>query len=141
MPVQVISLGYERRDIDELVNILVSYNVRKLLDVREAPISRRKDFCKNVLSEYLKGVGIEYIHILSAGNPHRKDKKDIKRCLQLYAKYLGKNPAVIELVATELNGKSVAVLCYERDHERCHRSVLLDEVRKHGYSIKIVSVD
>ena len=141
MPAQAISLGYERRNIDEFINILVSHKVKKVLDVREAPTSRRKDFRKSALSEYLREFGIDYVHLRLAGNPHRKEKEDIEHCLQLYARYLNKNHNVIELVAAELRGKSVAVLCYEREHKKCHRSVLLAAVCQHSHSIKVITVD
>lgn len=141
MPMQIVSLGYERRSINEVVTILASHNVVKLLDVRELPISRRKGFSKNALSSILENAGIEYCHIRAAGNPHRKEKANIKHCLELYDRYLMDNPTVIETVVAELSKRPVAILCYERDHHNCHRSILLEAIRQHGLSIEVIQTD
>jgi uncharacterized protein (DUF488 family) len=138
MSAKIVSLGYERRSIDEVLNILASHKVVKLLDIRELPLSRRKGFSKNALSAHLEEAGIQYCHIRAAGNPHRKEKDDIKHCLRKYARYLQNNPAIIETIAAELSKKPVAVLCYEREHRNCHRSILLEALRQHGHPIQVI---
>lgn len=139
--VRVLSLGYERRSINELIGILKSYRIKKLLDVRESPHSRRKDFSKNALASSLEAAGIKYVHLRSAGNPHRQEKNDIRRCLRLYRAYLKRKPEVLDIVADEVMEMSTAVLCYERQHESCHRSVLLEAAHHMGHSFEIVEVE
>ena len=137
MPAKIVSLGYERRSIDELVGILSGYGVAKLLDIRELPLSRRKGFSKSTLSVHLEEAGIEYLHLRAAGNPYRKHKASIGRCLQLYTRYLEKNPEIVEALALELSNKPIAVFCYEREHECCHRSILLKALQC-GHSVKVI---
>lgn len=134
----VLSIGYERRSVEELIELLSEHGVERLLDVREAPISRRKGLSKRALTEHLNQAGIEYRHLKVAGNPHRKLKADIEHCLKLYEQHLCENPEVLEQVAAELDFGPVAMLCYEREHRCCHRSVLLDQLKQHGYQVEVV---
>lgn len=135
---QIISIGYEQRSITELIDILKDHHVERLLDVRELPLSRRKGFSKKALSSSLEEAGIEYQHLRAAGNPHRKLKGSIQQCLQLYGSHLEEHPEIIELVGAELSEAPIAMLCYERQHDECHRSVLLDKLNKFGYPIEII---
>lgn len=138
MIAKIISLGYERRSIGELLGILADHKVVKLLDIRELPLSRRKGFSKSTLSAHLQEVGIEYCHIQIAGNPYRKEKDDIQHCLQQYAHYLQENPAVLETIVAEFAEKPIAVFCYEREHKNCHRSILLETLSQHGHLINVI---
>lgn len=138
---KVLSIGYERRSVDELIDILQLHSVAKLIDVRELPLSRRKGFSKSRLSERLNEAGITYSHVRVAGNPHRTDRANIQRCLGLYRDYLLRNPEVVDVVVNEIGGQYVAVLCYEREHEFCHRSVLLAGIEECGYQIEMFQVD
>ena len=137
----VLSVGYERRTIEEFIELLVDHKVVKVLDVREKPASRKPGFSKRSLEEHLERAGIEYLHLRSAGNPFRALKADVERCLQLYESHLCKNPEAVELLAAELEDETVAVLCYERAHECCHRSVLLDALAKRDHNLEVIRVE
>ena len=138
----VLSVGYERRSVDELIELLSGHDVILLLDVREAPFSRRTEFRKNVLAARLSEAGIAYQHLQAAGNPHRKKKVNIRECLSLYENYLRSNPNVVDLVVAQLGSGPVAMLCYERQHADCHRSILLDALTEQAsYKLNVVCVD
>lgn len=137
----VVSLGYERRSLDDLVELLHAHGVGKLLDIRELPLSRRPGFSKRALAAGLEEAGIEYCHLRQAGNPHRKLKADIAHCLSLYRAHLCDNPDVVKTVASELSDGPVAMLCYEREHDCCHRSVLLDALAQHGHPVEVVRLE
>lgn len=137
----VLSVGYERRSIEEFIELLVNHGVVKVVDVREKPASRKPGFSKRSLAEHLESAGIEYLHLRSAGNPFRTLKADIDHCLQLYKSHLCENPEAVEMLAAELENETVAVLCYERDHESCHRSVLLDALARHGHNLEVIRVE
>lgn len=137
----IVSVGYERRSLEDLVAVLLDYGVKKLLDVREAPISRRRGFNKRSLEARLDEAGIAYRHLRIAGNPHRRLKMDIEQCLHLYRGHLCDNPEVVATVAGELVGQAVAFLCYEREHDNCHRSVLLHALAEKGHDFEVVRVE
>lgn len=138
----IVSVGYEGRTPAELVALLHAHDVEKVIDVRELPLSRRKGFSKTPLANTLKAAGISYQHVRAAGNPHRNLKADPAACLAMYAKHLEAHPEVLSVVSTAVNGGRVAFLCFERAHEACHRSRLLDAlsgVRRRRY--KVVRVE
>lgn len=137
----VVSVGYERRTLHQLISILEENRVGKLLDIREAAMSRRREFNKGALVSKLTSAGIEYKHLRSAGNPHRKEKADLERCLKLYRSYLRKNREVLDAVMEELDEAPVAFLCYERHHNNCHRSVLVDMLHETGHEFQVIKIE
>lgn len=134
----IVSVGYEKRSPEDLVSVLRNLKVTKLIDVRELPISRRKGFSKSALIEVLSTAGIEYFHLRVAGNPFRKEKHDVALCLSKYRKHVTENPTVVSAMLEAAGNSTVAVLCFERDHSCCHRSVLLEEVERSGHKLKLV---
>lgn len=139
---QVVSIGYEGRSVPEMLRLLRKHGVRKVIDVRELPLSRRRGFSKSSLSASLAASRIEYTHLRAAGNPHRHLKADPVRCLRLYTSHLANHPEVLDCMASEISGP-VAVLCFERAHHRCHRSRLLDALVRTGGGRRyhVVTVD
>lgn len=129
MSTQVVSIGYEGRTVDELVRILREAHVTTLLDLRAVPLSRKPGFSKKALASRLAGEGIAYINLPEAGNPYRT-QGDRGMCLQLYSMYLRENPSIVDLVIAALAEPATAVLCYERQHNCCHRSILLQALQE-----------
>lgn len=138
---RVLSLGYEGRSIEDFVAILVTAGVRKLIDVREVALSRRAEYRKASLERSLSRVGIEYQHLREAGNPYRDGKANLERCLGAYRRYLERNPEVIDSIADLIKDAPTAVLCYEREHSACHRSVLLGALIQEGHRVELVAVE
>ena len=64
-----MSVGYEGRSVDELVDALVEAGVSVLVDVRENAISRKRGLSKRLLAEKLEARGITYVHEPTLGNP------------------------------------------------------------------------
>ncbi len=131
------TLGYQGVDVPTYVEKLKSAGVAIVADVRETPWSHKSGFCKNALSSELAKVGIEYVHVRSAGNPkdNRRTAPDLAECLRRYAKYLQANPAgIIDLAgiirAAASENRSVCLTCFEKDADDCHRSILVSALRK-----------
>ena len=132
MRTALFTIGYEGRQLDELIAILAAHEIDRVIDVRELPLSRRRGFSKTPLGTALGGAGIDYVHMRQAGNPYRKLKDAIPRN-ELLAKYRthlrGARETVAE-VADQARGHRVALLCYEAAPEQCHRSLLAPRVAK-----------
>jgi uncharacterized protein (DUF488 family) len=142
MSASIVSIGYEGRTLSELVALLLAHHVQKVVDIRELPLSRRKGFSKTPLSKTLRDAGIDYQHLRIAGNPHRRLKADTARCLALYSQHIAAHPEVVDVVSAALETPSVAVLCFERRHDACHRSPLLEAVKQaHHPSKTIIRVE
>lgn len=63
------TVGYEGRSIGEFLELLKSHGVEHLVDVRDAPISRKPGFAKTSLSAALAAVSIRYTHARALGCP------------------------------------------------------------------------
>ena len=125
----VWTIGYAGKTFDQVMELLFSAGVRRLVDVRALPLSRRREFSKTALAERLAAGGIEYVHVRSAGNPFRHLSDDIGRCLALYREHLVRSPDVLAEVARVTSEKSSALFCVEAEATGCHRSVIADQLR------------
>ncbi|MCB1029051.1 MAG: DUF488 domain-containing protein [Microthrixaceae bacterium] len=139
-----VSVGYQERNIDEFVKLLVDNDVDLLVDVRLNAISRKRGFSKTALSNALTDAGIEYRHERQLGNP--KDNREPFRqgLASARSRYLtqlangakGIYDEVVSLASTS----RVALLCYERDHAECHRSCIIDTAQGIDPSLRVVKI-
>lgn len=125
---RVITIGYEGADQGDFLATLGALKVDVLLDIRELAISRRKGFAKNAMRAGLNSVGIQYRHEPSLGSPKAlrnklRDDGDYKSFFKGFAGYLTTQQPLLEVLAKELSG-TVALLCFERDPDTCHRKVV-----------------
>ncbi|MBW3638515.1 MAG: DUF488 domain-containing protein [Actinobacteria bacterium] len=131
----LFSVGYEGRDLSDFVELLQENGVTVLLDVRLNAISRKPGFSKKRLTTALAAVGIGYHHARALGNPRDNREPfhsaDPRPGLQVFRALLAGDDAGVELghLAKLLETERVAVFCFERDHHRCHRQVIVDRVR------------
>lgn len=141
----LFTLGYEKKNINEFIDILVKSKIKILVDVRETAWSYKRDFCKSKFTSALAEHGITYIHVNKAGNPKalRRKAKSRSSCLEDYRKYLRDTESGIDdlesiLVAARLENEAVCLTCYEREHVECHRSIIVDylEGKVDGLSVK-----
>jgi uncharacterized protein (DUF488 family) len=132
---RLFTVGYEGRSLDELIAALVDAGVDRLIDVRELPLSRRRGFSKTALSDALREVDIEYVHVKALGNPKPNRERywagDVKGGAAVYRKHLnnGSRSALVEL-ADSLGNNPICLLCFERDHTECHRDVIVEALQE-----------
>ena len=130
----LVSIGYEGRTSEALLATLIDLAVDTLVDVRLTPLSRKPGLSKTRLAAGAEGVGVRYVHLPALGNP--KDNRDSFRdgrpkegCIRFSV--IMERPAAIaamdKLEALARDGR-VSVLCFERDHDRCHRQVIVNEL-------------
>ena len=121
---ELYTIGYEGKELDEVIATLKAHAIDRLIDVRALPLSRRRGFSKTPLGNALRAAGIEYVHLRAAGNPFRKEADAI-------AKYRAHLPAAaVAEVADAVRGHRAALLCFCGDYGVCHRSVLAPRVGK-----------
>ena len=129
-------MGYEGREIDEFIDRLKLYHISRLIDVREMPLSRKKGFSKSALGERLAREKIEYVHIkvLGCPTPIRNKVKtdgDYDWFFKAYTKYLSDNMEVVAGLREYISSGNVCLMCYERSHEQCHRSVVANKIKEY----------
>ena len=132
-----ISVGYQGRSVDELIDVLRGSGVELLVDVRLNPISRKPGLSKNPLSQALAEAGIGYRHERALGNPRdNRDPFDRER----YEAYLRENgSAVLAEIIDLASLVRIALLCYERQHLDCHRSAILG-LAAHTHSVDVLEL-
>ncbi len=134
----VIGVGYEGLNIDDFLVKLKKEQVSLLVDVRLNPVSRKSGLSKNKLTASLQFLGISYVHAPALGNPKwnrpgfASSGSDLHEARKKYSDIITSNEASewIDRIAKEASDKVVALMCFERNEEHCHRYVTLQEVRK-----------
>ena len=132
--VTVCSIGYERRSADELLRIIRDASVECLIDVRHKPFSRKPDFRAAALraSCEAKRIGYESWPELGSTKAQRDrlmETGDLATFRHRYRTYINRSGAeALDRLARKVKRQTVALLCYERKHERCHRSIVADLV-------------
>ncbi len=144
----LFTIGYQGRSIDSFMNFLIKNNVHILCDVRKNPLSRKYGFSKNQLRNICEKLKIEYISIpdlgikseirynLSSVNDYKKLFKDYKKDV------LRREKSSLELIIGLLkNKRRVAITCFEKEPEMCHRHCVADAVyKKMGQEIRVVNL-
>jgi uncharacterized protein (DUF488 family) len=125
---KLFTIGYEQTPPQAVLDELESAGVKLLVDVRAVVSSRRPGFSKNQLAASLDERGIGYIHMKGLGTPKEgrlaARSGDMKSLERIYAKHLKTPQAkeeLDELSALVMKAGPVCILCYERDHQHCHR--------------------
>ena len=131
----LLTIGYEGRSLDDYLNVLLVNGVNLLCDIRYNAVSRKYGFSRRTLENACSNVGITYIHIPSLGIPsdERREANSSKARKALLRSYrrttLPKLSDKIEAILGWLaEGHRVALTCYERQHEDCHRSQLVESI-------------
>lgn len=128
----LVSVGYEGREIDEFVRDLKLRGVTVVADVRLNAVSRRRGFSKSALAHALLQAGIQYVHLRGLGNPRDNRRAfsgaDLERGRNAFRELLDSESAANDLERLrELTGTTVvAVLCVEREEQKCHRQLIID---------------
>lgn len=140
---KLFTIGYEGRTPDDLIASLLEAGVTRVVDVRELPLSRKRGFSKSPLSAALADAGIAYEHVRALGNPKKYRERykagDTEGGASDYRRHLhnGSYPALIEL-ADSLNGEKTCLLCFEEQHEVCHRAVIVGAVAERLPRVAVV---
>jgi len=131
----IFTIGYEGRDIDAFLDMLIKNSIEILVDVRRNPFSMNLSFTQKKLSEYLQRVGIAYKHIPELGidgelRRNLETPEDYKKLFEGYTESLSEKKKQLEEIVS-LGGKNrIALMCFEHDKNMCHRGVLADEIEK-----------
>ena len=131
---RIFTIGYEGTTVGEFIAALHRAGVRRLIDVRALPLSRRPGFSKTPLRAALAEAKIDYVHLKALGTPaDGRAAARAGRHAELERIYAGQ----LELPEAIAQGAQMlalaeeqpsALLCFEREPAHCHRSLLLDAV-------------
>jgi uncharacterized protein (DUF488 family) len=131
---KIFTIGYKGATVPDFVAALENAGVKRVIDVRALPLSRRPGFSKSPLRNALAEAGIDYVHLKALGTPsagrtaaRAGRHSDMAR---IYAGQLELPEAMVQSAEMlELaKEKPSALLCMEREPARCHRTLLLNAV-------------
>ena len=121
------TIGYEKARLADVVGALQAAGVKRLIDVRDRPISRRPGFSKRQLAASLEEAGIAYTHLKPLGTPpegrEAAKRREWDRFWGIVEAKLATTEAEVALqeAADIAARESSCLLCYEADWQRCHR--------------------
>lgn len=127
---KLFTIGYEGATMDEFLSALKAAGVKRVIDVRALPLSRRPGFSKTPLRASLTEAGIDYVHLRALGTPtegraaaRAGRQADLER---IYDAQLALPEAMVqsEQMKELAAEKPSALLCFERDPKHCHRTLL-----------------
>ncbi len=139
----IYTIGHSTHSMEFFVEMLQSFNISLLADVRRFPGSKKyPQFSQENLKRILPQQGINYQHFEELGG-RRKVQKDSKNTtwrnasFQGYADYMETGPFIsaadaLELVAAK---QATAIMCSEAVWWRCHRSMISDYLKAKGWAV------
>ncbi len=134
------TIGYEKKDIDQFLNALVSNNIELLIDIRRNPFSMNFIYIKDALQKKLKDVGIDYLHIPELGieSEERKNlntKEDYDKLFAMYRQTLPLKEVYINRIIELGTTKRIVLLCFEDDYNFCHRGEVAKVIKSRGHEV------
>ncbi|MEO6905959.1 MAG: DUF488 domain-containing protein [Ginsengibacter sp.] len=139
----VWTIGHSTRTLEEFIEMLNSFKIEIVVDIRSFPGSRKfPQFNKESLQVTLPENDIEYIHLKKLGgrrkvNPDSKNTSWRHLAFRAYADYMETDDfkeGIKELEQIILK-KRTAYMCSEAVWWRCHRSMVSDYLKVHGWKV------
>ena len=124
----IYTIGYAPHTLDSFVEILKSYQVSAIVDVRSSPYSQFKsEFNRENLKDYLKANNVAYVFLgdylgARVENPscYTNGKVDYKLVAESQKFKEG-----LERLKNGMDNFLIALMCAEKDPITCHRTILI----------------
>jgi hypothetical protein len=133
-PVAVYTMGYEDRSIDGFFQKLLRAGIRRVIDVRANPVSRKYGFARSSMSAIAGKLGLDYIHRPELGITSEKRKgvessSDFQQLFSYYERHIlpAKSNEINE-VGKLMKASPSVLVCMEKEAVDCHRSRLATRV-------------
>ncbi len=138
------TIGHSTRSIEEFLELLRSYGIQRLVDVRTIPRSRHNpQYDTEALATHLKKATLTYLHMPQLGGlkKARKDSVNIgwkNAGFRGYADYMqtGQFQGALEQLMAESRVGTTGIMCAEAVPWRCHRSLIADALLIRGWAVR-----
>jgi uncharacterized protein (DUF488 family) len=141
------TVGYERLLPPELIAELQVARVRRLIDVRFRPQSRRAGMSKTRLGDALREHGIAYEHHRELGTPadirwfykHNQVAEGAAR----FATYIEEASSdALDALAAEITGDGppTALMCLEAEPADCHRRIVTERLAVRIPDLRVIDL-
>ena len=125
----IYTIGTGNRTLEEFIDILETYKIKAVIDVRSFPLSKNfPHFSKDNLAEVLKKEGFEYIHLGKELGGFRKGGYEAHMKTAEFKRGIEK--------VEEIAMKDITVFfCAEKLFFRCHRKFISDILSEKGWRV------
>lgn len=137
------TIGHSTRSIEEFMEMLKSFDIRALADIRHYPGSKRyPHFNSEALAQSLSGQDIRYIHLKDLGGRRKPIPGSVNTrwrndAFRGYADYMETD--IFRKAADELQSIAVSTrtvyMCSEAVWWSCHRSLVSDYLKIRGWTV------
>jgi uncharacterized protein (DUF488 family) len=128
-PKTIYTIGHSNQAIDSLLEMLRSFGIQLLADVRSYPASRLwPQFNKDALQHSLTQADIAYLHMPSLGGKSTQGMSYSNMRSDSFENAINE----LQQIARET---TVAYMCAEADWQHCHRSHISDYLKARGWQV------
>ena len=139
----IFTLGHSTLPIERFIELLQTYGIQRLVDIRTIPRSRyNPQFNETALTECLTARNLEYVHIRELGGLRhaRRDSPNAgwrNGSFRGYADYMqtAEFQTAVEKLIRMSRERRVAIMCAEAVPWRCHRSLVADALNVRGIPV------
>jgi uncharacterized protein (DUF488 family) len=140
----IFTIGHSTHSISDFINLLLAYDIRRLIDIRTIPKSRHNpQFNEGELRRSLEASHIEYARLPSLGGLRRTTKHSLNTgwrnaSFRGFADYMQTEEFKegIEQLRALAAEKTSVIMCAEAVPWRCHRSLVGDALIVRGECVK-----
>ncbi len=129
---RLFSIGSGNEDLKSFINRLKKWNINCLVDLRSQPYSGYvPHFNRESLSASLKKAEIDYLYFGDklGGRPPEGFEK-----FRTSPRFREN----IDLLLSQVKGKTAALMCTEFDISKCHRRFIVVEIIKKGIDVTVI---
>ncbi len=144
MTIELWTVGHADYEIVEFLELLESFSIQTLVDVRRFPVSQRQPhFQREHLAKSLEVAGISYVHMSDLGGRRKERLSDSPNggwrveSFNAYADYalsMQFRTALLKMESIAANSRS-AIMCSEAVPWRCHRQIIADAMTTRGWTV------
>ena len=143
---RLYTIGHSTRSLPDLVEVLQTFGVGTLVDIRTIPRSRHNpQFSQGAIEAPLGQAGIRYVHLAGLGGlrharAHSPNDAWRNASFRGFADYMQTDAfeeGLAELRDLAADG-ATAIMCAEAVPWRCHRSLIADAVTARGGHVEHV---
>ncbi|MDX1639507.1 MAG: DUF488 domain-containing protein [Balneolaceae bacterium] len=135
---KVLTIGYEGIKAESYMNRLLLNQVSCLVDVRKNAMSRKFGFSKSRLQRMCNVLNIRYLHVPELGiasekRKHLNSREEFDALFREYEKQMlpKREEQLKELYHVYREHGRIALTCYERQPEECHRHKIAEYLIEH----------
>lgn len=140
---RIYTIGHSTRALPELVELLCTHGVRRLVDIRRFPGSRRNpQYGQETLRTALASAGIEYLAEPGLGGRRRLQPGSPNGYwrdagFRAYADYMAEPEfgEALERLSAGAADAPTAIMCAEAVPWRCHRQLVADALVVRGHEV------